>query len=183
MDTNLGFLEIPDNYLYLSEEEDGGFFLGGKGSEDSQMLFDFSDFLDTPSPAGSPLIHPKREQRRGAAAGAAEDLMHTADNFEEFMSEFTESDASSSSAATPFIFSDQNVSNEGVVSLLPPSPPPPPPSPREIGHIDLSKCFSLGRIDSVLLVQAMNKCTFNKESLAKACVNMVEVCNALVARD
>ena len=62
MDTELGFPDIPDGYLYFSEEEDGCLFPKGEASGDSQGLFDFSGFLNTPSPAGSPLIHPKRKQ-------------------------------------------------------------------------------------------------------------------------
>lgn len=181
MDTELGFPDIPDGYLYFSEEEDGCLFPKGEASGDSQGLFDFSGFLNTPSPAGSPLIHPKRKQPAGTAAGASVDASADAmDNFEDLMSELMKSDASSNSAVAPFVFSDQDASNEDFASLLP--PPPPPPSPRQTEHIDLSKCFSAGRIDSALLAQAMRKCTFNKEALDKACVNMVEVCNALVAR-
>lgn len=178
MDTELDFLEIPGDCMYLSEEEDGSLFTGEKVSPDSQALFDFSEFLDTPSPAASPLIHPKRKQPAGAAAGASAASAAT-DNFEILMSELMNSDASSTSAAAPFVFSDQDASNDGFASLL---PPPPPPSPRQTDHIESFKCFSGGRIDSALLAQAMSKFTFNKKALDSVCVNLVEVCSVLTAR-
>ena len=182
MDTELGFPEIPGGYLpYLSEEEDESLFTGEKVPMDSQGLFDFSEFLDTPSPAASPLIHPKRKQPAGAAAAASAAASAATDNFEDLMSELMNSDASTSSAVAPFVFFDQDASNEGFASLL---PPPPPPSPRQTDHIDLSKCFSASHIDSALLAQAMSKCTFNKEAWDTRfrCVNLVEVCSVLTAR-